>query len=120
MVFYPIDLLCFQPLACQFVFEIVFHIVDFKNCRPESKESHAESGTRGKGVPPKPIMAAGIPSVLEAITVPVAGWLSFSFRDSRKTGLTVKTWQDKGPLQKSAVTGWPAGISGKDRLSGVQ
>jgi hypothetical protein len=90
-VFYPIDLLCFQAAVCQFVFEIVFHIVDFKVFRPESKESPAETGKRGKGVPPNPIVAAGIPSVIGAITVPAAGWLSFSFRDSRKTGSTVKT-----------------------------
>jgi hypothetical protein len=48
-VFYPIDLLSFQPAACQFLFEIVFHIVDFKICRLESMGSHAETLTEARG-----------------------------------------------------------------------
>jgi hypothetical protein len=52
MMFYPIDLLCVQPAACQFVFEIVFHIVDFKICRLESKGSHAETVTEARGDAP--------------------------------------------------------------------
>jgi hypothetical protein len=57
MMFYPIDFLCFQPAACQFVFEIVFHIVDFKICRLESKGVACRNRNGGKGVTPRPIVA---------------------------------------------------------------
>jgi hypothetical protein len=76
-VFYPIALLCFQPAACQFIFEIVFHIVDFKICRLESKGSHAETVTEARGRP-RPMVARSLLSVIKSYNR-TCRWLAFIF-----------------------------------------